>query len=91
MNEQFFRVSERSANKTKRPGGPLLVIASLALALTLSACNQQYAHKTAGRKLDSAIAKSEQAAKEARVKAEHSAAQAKEKNGKNFCQCGSRT
>ena len=51
-----------------RPYAALLVIGSLALAL--AACSKQEEPKTAGQQVDAAIAKSAQAAAEAKVKAE---------------------
>jgi hyperosmotically inducible periplasmic protein len=89
MKKQGFSISQRLANNSRRFKGPLLVLTSLALALVLSACsNKTDESKTAGQKLDSAIAKTEQAAAEARVKAEQSAAQAKEKTEKTFANAG---
>lgn len=49
---------------------PLAVAAAVALALGLSACGKQDDGKTAGQQLDSAIAKTEEAAARAKVKAE---------------------
>lgn len=59
-----------------RPHGALLVAGSLALALGLGACSKQEEAKTAGQQVDSAIAKTEQAASEAKVKAESAMANA---------------
>jgi osmotically-inducible protein OsmY len=49
---------------------PLAVAAAVALALGLSACGKQDDGKTAGQQLDSAIAKTEDAAARAKAKAE---------------------
>jgi len=55
---------------------PLLVASSLALVLALSACGKQDDGKTAGQQLDSSIAKTEQAAAEAKAKTESTLAKA---------------
>jgi hyperosmotically inducible protein len=55
---------------------PLLVASSLALVLALSACGKQDDGKTAGQQLDSSIAKTEQAAAEAKAKTESTLANA---------------
>ena len=55
---------------------PLAVAAAVALALGLSACGKQDDGKTAGQQLDSAIAKTEEAAARAKVKAESEMASA---------------
>lgn len=57
----------------------LFVAGSLVLALGLGACSKQDESKSAGQQVDSAIAKGEQAAAEARAKTEESAAKAKVK------------
>jgi hyperosmotically inducible protein len=49
---------------------PLAVLGALSVALALSACNKQDDGKTAGQQLDSAIAKTEDAAARAKAKAE---------------------
>ena len=54
----------------------LAVASALAMVLTVSACNKTDDGKTAGQKLDSAIAKTEQAAAEAKAKTESSMANA---------------
>ena len=59
-----------------RPHGALLVAGSLALAFALGACSKQEESSTAGQQVDSAIAKTEQAAAEAKVKAEDAMANA---------------
>ena len=48
---------------------PLAVLGALSVALALSACNKQDDGKTAGQQLDSAIAKTEEAAAQAKAKA----------------------
>ena len=55
---------------------PLLVASSLALVLALCACGKQDDGKTAGQQLDSSIAKTEQAAAEAKAKTESTLAKA---------------
>lgn len=55
---------------------PLLVASSLVLVLALSACGKQDDGKTAGQQLDSSIAKTEQAAAEAKAKTESTLAKA---------------
>jgi hyperosmotically inducible periplasmic protein len=52
------------------------IASALALALTVTACNKADDGKTAGQKLDSAIAKTEQAAADAKAKTESSMANA---------------
>jgi hyperosmotically inducible periplasmic protein len=69
MNELFVR----SASGTGQILGMACVLAA---ALTVSACNKADDGKTAGQKLDSAIAKTEQVAAEARAKTENSMAKA---------------
>jgi hypothetical protein len=61
---------------SQRLNMPGVVLSSLALVLTLSACDykQQGDGKTAGQQLDSAIAKTEQAAAQAKAKTESSMA-----------------
>ena len=54
----------------------LAVASALAMVLTVSACNKTDDGKTAGQKLDSAIAKTEQAAAEAKAKTESAMANA---------------
>lgn len=65
-----------SSSARARPGLPLVVVGSLALALALSACGKQDDGKTAGQQLDTAITKTEQAGAEAKAKAETSMANA---------------
>ncbi|SFU63371.1 BON domain-containing protein [Polaromonas sp. YR568] len=55
---------------------PLALAAAIALALGLSACGKQDEGKTAGQQLDSAIAKTEEAAAQAKAKAESEMASA---------------
>lgn len=55
---------------------PLAVLAAVSLALALSACDRQNEGKTAGQQLDSAIAKTEEAAARAKAKAESEMASA---------------
>lgn len=59
-----------------RPG-VWVPVAALALALTLGACSKQDDNQTAGQKVDSAIAKTQEAAQQAKVDMERSAQQAK--------------
>lgn len=78
MKQQPTQASQLSPVNL-RPHGSLAVVSSLALVLALSACGKQEENKTAGQQVDAAIAKTEQAAAEARVKAEQAAAEAKAK------------
>jgi hyperosmotically inducible protein len=55
---------------------PLAIAGAVALALGLSACGKQDDGKTAGQQLDSAIAKTEEAAARAKVRAESEIASA---------------
>lgn len=55
---------------------PLAVLGALSVVLALSACNKQDDGKTAGQQLDSAIAKTEDAAARAKAKAESEMASA---------------
>lgn len=55
---------------------PAAVLAALSMALALAACNKQDDGKTAGQQLDSAIAKTEDAAARAKAKAESEMASA---------------
>ena len=55
---------------------PLAILVAASLALALSACNKQDEGKTAGQQLDSAIAKTEDAAARAKAKAESEMASA---------------
>lgn len=55
---------------------PLVVLSSLALVLALSACGKKVDDKTAGQQLDSAIARTEKAAEEAKAKTESTLADA---------------
>ncbi|MGH8857924.1 MAG: BON domain-containing protein [Polaromonas sp.] len=63
------QASDRSP-ASQRFNTPLVVASSLALALALGACGKQYDDKTAGQQLDSAVAKTEQAAAQAKAKTE---------------------
>ena len=65
MNPSLFNPSHR-----RHPLRPLAVLGALSLALVLSACNKQDDGKTAGQQLDSAIAKTEEAAARAKAKAQ---------------------
>lgn len=86
MKPQAFPLSRRTPTR-HRPHGALVAVGSLALALALGACSKQE-DKTAGQQLDSAIAKTEQAASEARAKAEQSAAEAKAKTESAMASAG---
>ena len=88
MSTQILQTSNRSTNRSSRFKAPLLAISSLTLALALSACSKQDDNQTAGQKLDSAIAKTEQAAEEAKLKTEHSASQVKAKTEETFANAG---
>jgi osmotically-inducible protein OsmY len=55
---------------------PVAVVVALSVAMALSACNKQDDGKTAGQQLDSAIAKTEEAAARAKAKAESEMASA---------------
>lgn len=74
--------------QSRQLGGPTLLLSSLALMLALSACNKSQEAKTPGEKLDSAIAKTEQAAAEAKLKTEQSTEQAKAKTEVAFANAG---
>jgi hyperosmotically inducible protein len=80
--------SQASLANHQRLNGALPVLTSLVLALALSACSKPDDNQTAGQKLDSAIAKTEQAAAEAKIKSEQSAAQAKAKTEEAFANAG---
>ena len=69
-----------------RPLMPLA--ASLALALALSACSKPDAERTPRQKLDAAIAKTEQAAAEAKAKTAQSGAEVKAKTEEGFAKAG---
>ena len=71
MNPKLFNPSH--AGRSFRP---LAILAVLSVALALSACNRQDDGKTAGQQLDSAIAKTEEAAARAKAKAESEMASA---------------
>ena len=53
-----------------RPQSAVLIASSLAIILALAACSKQEESNTAGQQVDAAIAKTEQAAAQAKVKAE---------------------
>lgn len=57
--------------------GTLVSVATLALVLALGACSKQDDNQTAGQQVDAAIAKTEQAAQQAKVDMERSAQRAK--------------
>lgn len=87
MKPQAFPFSRRSPSRL-RPHGALVALGSLALVLALGACGKQDDNKTAGQQLDSAIAKTEQAAAEAKAKTEQSAAEAKAKTESAMAKAG---
>lgn len=89
MKQQPTQTSQLSPLKL-RPHGGLAMVSSLALILALSACGKQEEKesKTAGQQVDAAIAKTEQAAAEARVKAEQAAAEAKAKTESTLASAG---
>jgi len=64
------------------------LFAGLALTLALSGCNKPDDSQTAGQKLDSAIAKTEEATAEARRKTEQSGAEMKAKTEETFAKAG---
>jgi osmotically-inducible protein OsmY len=68
--------------------GAMLALASLSMALALGGCNKSDESQTAGQKLDSAIAKTEQAAAEAKRKTEQSGAEMKAKTEETFAKAG---
>lgn len=80
--------SQTSPNHSGQLKGALPVFTSLILALALGACSKPDDNQTVGQKLDSAIAKTEQAAAEVKVKAEQSAEQAKAKTEEGFAKAG---
>jgi hyperosmotically inducible periplasmic protein len=61
------------------PGRSLAVVSSLAVLLALSACGKQNEDRTVGQQIDSAVAKTEQAAKNATSEAKSSMASAEAK------------
>lgn len=79
----FHRSSARLATP-----GTLVSVATLVLVLALGACSKQEDNKTAGQQVDSAIAKTEQAAEQAKVQAEQSAAEAKAKTESTMASAG---
>lgn len=87
MKQQSTRTSQLFPLEL-RPHGGLVMVSSLALVLALSACGKQEENKTAGQQVDAAIAKTEQAAAEARVKAEQAAAEAKAKTESTLASAG---
>ena len=72
MKKQF----SGNFSSKRRLSTALVAASSLALALALSACGKQDDGKTAGQQLDSAIAKTEQAAAAAKAKTESTMANA---------------
>ena len=88
MNTKNSQISHFSPSKVVGITTPLLVLTSLALAITLSACGKQDTNQTAGQKLDEVIAKTGQAAEEAKLKTEQSASQAKAKTEETFANAG---
>lgn len=82
------QMSNSSVPPLTRVSAPLLALASLTLAIALSACGKQDDNQTAGQKLDSVIAKTGQAAEEARLKTEQSASEAKAKTEETFANAG---
>lgn len=78
----------RHLSPSGRPHGALLVAGSLALAFALGACSKQEETKSAGQQVDSAIAKTEQAAAEARAKTAAAAAEAKAKTESAMADAG---
>ena len=63
---------------TRRSGTALTVSCSLVLLTALAACGKKDESQTAGQKLDTAVAKTEQAAVEAKAKAETSLGKAED-------------
>lgn len=61
------------------PGRSLAVVSSLAVLLALSACGKQNEDRTVGQQIDSAVAKTEQVAKDATSEAKSSMASAEAK------------
>ena len=86
MKNKISQTSPAHARRLGRPSMP--VLASLGLALLLSACDKPDNNQTAGQKLDSVIAKTGQAAEEAKLKTEESGAQAKAKTEEAFAKAG---
>ncbi len=87
MKSQASHLSRRALIRV-RPRGAIVALGSLALALALGACTKQDDNKTAGQQIDSAVAKTEQAAAEARAKAEQAAVQAKAKTESAMASAG---
>ena len=59
-----------SSTSTTRPGGGILAVSSLTLLLALGACGKK--DETVGQQVDSAVAKTEKVASEAKAKTEAS-------------------
>lgn len=78
----------RSSSARLATPGTLVSVATLVLVLALGACSKQEDNKTAGQQVDSAIAKTEQAAEQAKVQAEQSAAEAKAKTESTMASAG---
>ena len=75
MKSKTIFAPNHASSRVRLLGAPF-VVGSLVLALALGACSKQEEPKTAGQQVDSAIAKTEQAAAEAKVKAEGAMANA---------------
>jgi len=71
-----------------RPHEVRVAVASLALILALGACSKEEENKTAGQQVDSAIAKTQQAAVQARAQTEQSAAAVKAKTENAMANAG---
>ena len=86
MKQLFFQTSHRSLLPV-RPRTSAFALSSLVLVFALGACNKQ-GDKTVGEKIDSAIAKTSEAAAQAKAKTEQSAEQAKIKAEETFANAG---
>ncbi|MBC7610597.1 MAG: BON domain-containing protein [Polaromonas sp.] len=67
-----------SPSNARMPGTALAVTCSLVLITVLAACGKKDDSQTVGQKLDTAVAKTEQAASDAKVKAETSMGKAED-------------
>ena len=88
MKNTTSRTAHGSASHFCRLNGFLFALTSLTLTLGLTACSKPDDSQTAAKKLDAVIAKTGQAAQEAKLKTEQSAAQAKAKTEEVFASAG---
>ena len=86
MKQLFFQTSHRSLLPV-RPRTSAFALTSLVLVFALGACNK-HDDKTVGEKIDSVIAKTSEAAAQAKAKTEQSAEQAKIKAEETIANAG---